>query len=49
MAFEALGLLPGEMQEQFIARDGVYAENAGAIFGGCLDNQDPEKRSPPAL
>jgi hypothetical protein len=21
----------------FIAMDGVYAENAGAIFGGCLN------------
>jgi len=29
----------------FIARDGMYAENAGAIFGWCLDGYDPEKRN----
>jgi ribosomal protein L40E len=61
MASEALGLLPGEMQEQFyrqgrrvcrkcrsnfIARDGVYAENAGAIFGECLDGSIPKNEGP---
>jgi hypothetical protein len=46
MASEALGLLPGEMQEQFIARDGVYAENAGAIFGRWLDGRIPKNEAP---
>jgi hypothetical protein len=25
--------------------DGVYAGNAGAFSGGCIDGQHPEKRS----
>ena len=29
----------------FNAMDGVYAENAGAFFGGCIDNRHPEKRN----
>ncbi|HET7064459.1 MAG TPA: hypothetical protein VFI49_09280 [Rudaea sp.] len=40
-----------EMQEHFPARamDGVYAENAGAIFGGCLAGCRPHKRRTPKM
>jgi hypothetical protein len=29
----------------FYGQDGRYAENAGAIFGACIDVRYPEKRS----
>src|SRR6185369_2921752 len=38
-----LGSCPAKCRSNFIARDGVYAENAGAIFGGCLDGRNPKK------
>jgi len=43
--FETAGVASGRAGGFFMAMDGRYAENAGAIFGGCLDGYYPKKRN----